>query len=664
MSQQSTSKQYLTTATIQSNRAKRNTHGKHVLDTVDDYILAEDIRDIISDMKRIDNYKGPLNTEIKQYIYHRLNAENHPRLKTRITHVITDMQKQDGKYKNVAESTPTQSTNFMYEYDQLTPSEYKEKQESLTKTNEYQIIKTKYRDKMSKLLEKKNKESLDKECRNENCPGISKNNILSKCESVKRIETILSVYHELLQSKTLWKKVPISPIITYNIYAHQQIYNDFLHIKMYHIDADDKIQRTKNINKTSQKVHQHIAKTLCEHFEREYKCNNIQKCQAFQRHYRDRTDEEAEQQLFYRIDKKEKSKTVEMRNDKDMILQEECDKLHSFFLHSTIKFTNDETKENDEKAANQRVDSITNNADGRSFSDKDKNKNNNENKKIIPHKKKTYVGKKEDEKWLDKIEEAKNEEDGYRLLVQHMGVFRWQSAHGFRTGQNRGLAHLKPIHKNVKQEAMLNQYYKASKDNWNQTLRKSKIFYQSFARKKIITLYVGEFVDDVTDSYKTWKRGECISIEEIVMLKLYTDFDKLQHELKKCFRWEAIDNVWGKNTNAKEKELIEEIKEETEKHDEYKRQQLEQRLRQFWHWRVGLLLILNKYGKKINEENMVLYHGVNAKMILNPVATMAFYGPLSTTSSYHVAKTFATAKGMILKITSQYPRLDYCRAFD
>ena len=43
---------------------------------------------------------------------------------------------------------------------------------------------------------------------------------------------------------------------------------------------------------------------------------------------------------------------------------------------------------------------------------------------------------------------------------------------------------------------------------------------------------------------------------------------------------------------------------------------------------------------------------------------MAFYGPLSTTSSYHVAKTFATAKGMVLKITSQYPRLDFCRAFD
>eukprot|EP01084_Bolivina_argentea_P022361 41552_1 len=43
---------------------------------------------------------------------------------------------------------------------------------------------------------------------------------------------------------------------------------------------------------------------------------------------------------------------------------------------------------------------------------------------------------------------------------------------------------------------------------------------------------------------------------------------------------------------------------------------------------------------------------------------MAFYGPLSTTSSYHVAKTFATPKGMVLKVNSYYPRLHYCLAFD
>ena len=72
---------------------------------------------------------------------------------------------------------------------------------------------------------------------------------------------------------------------------------------------------------------------------------------------------------------------------------------------------------------------------------------------------------------------------------------------------------------------------------------------------------------------------------------------------------------------------------------------------------------MNKFGKIIDEK-LTLYLAVNAKMILNPAETMAFYGPLSTTKSYHVAKTFATPKGMVLHITTQYPRLHFCKAFD
>eukprot|EP01083_Nonionella_stella_P281363 957322_1 len=78
---------------------------------------------------------------------------------------------------------------------------------------------------------------------------------------------------------------------------------------------------------------------------------------------------------------------------------------------------------------------------------------------------------------------------------------------------------------------------------------------------------------------------------------------------------------------------------------------------------MSLQITLKKFGKAI--QGMDLYHGVSAKMILYPHATtQAFYGPLSTTASFHVAKTFATDKGMVLKINSQYPRLYHCRAFD
>ncbi len=51
-------------------------------------------------------------------------------------------------------------------------------------------------------------------------------------------------------------------------------------------------------------------------------------------------------------------------------------------------------------------------------------------------------------------------------------------------------------------------------------------------------------------------------------------------------------------------------------------------------------------------------------MLLNIHPTLLFSGPLSTSSSYQVAKTFATSKGMVLKINSAYPKLNCCKAFD
>merc|ERR1712176_1047186 len=75
--------------------------------------------------------------------------------------------------------------------------------------------------------------------------------------------------------------------------------------------------------------------------------------------------------------------------------------------------------------------------------------------------------------------------------------------------------------------------------------------------------------------------------------------------------------------------------------------------------------MLIKFGRALNKKT-VLFHGVNGKMIFNNAKTrkLGFYGPISSSSSYHVARTFATAKGVVLKITTQYPRLGVCRAFD
>ena len=127
-----------------------------------------------------------------------------------------------------------------------------------------------------------------------------------------------------------------------------------------------------------------------------------------------------------------------------------------------------------------------------------------------------YVGANEDERWWEDVDEKTDKKTIYNKLVENMGVFRWQSAHGFRIGQNRNVPNLKAKYKNIKQEALNNSYEPISKDNWNQILRKSKAFYQSWARHKIRTKYDGYFEDKITQQTATWKQNKEINMQEIV----------------------------------------------------------------------------------------------------------------------------------------------------
>ena len=74
---------------------------------------------------------------------------------------------------------------------------------------------------------------------------------------------------------------------------------------------------------------------------------------------------------------------------------------------------------------------------------------------------------------------------------------------------------------------------------------------------------------------------------------------------------------------------------------------------------------LNKYGRPFDGDSGALFHGVNRQMVLCPSSTGSFWGPLSTTDSLHVARTFATAHGMVLKLESAFPdHPALCRAFN
>eukprot|EP01084_Bolivina_argentea_P228140 385374_1 len=489
--------------------------------------------------------------------------------------------------------------------------------------------------------------------------------IIKSCTSFQRIALILKTYEQLrlkMQTRVSTQNATIFDIIESSMgatYDHQQLFDDFLHVKIIHIDADnDKIRSHDHLeyapNHLQRNTFNDIGRKMSNYFVETIPCKNISGCTSFSRHYRDR-DIDATKQM-------ESTMPVE-----DAAFLQECDKIHIFFLHSTIQFG---IKFNQTTTAQEEmIDEINRYAKGRSYSRERyagisaPYEDMSVEPKLITQKSKVYTGSKEDNEWWSHVEAGdskQNEQDIYVSLVQKMGIFRWQNPHGFEVCSSQETSHYKPIFKNLKEEALNNPYAPMTKDNWNQTLRKSKIFHNSWAGTRIQTKFNGSYNDQVTGHKADWNEDTKILLPEVVTLKLYTDFDKLQFELKKCFRFETFQHILQQKRHPTDSEIIA----ETKKY-EVAKQQLEYRLKNFYHWRGLLLIILNKFGTKLNtENNMILYHGVNKKMIISPSQKYAFHGPLSTTSSYHVARTFATAKGMVLKITSHFPRLNYCNAFD
>eukprot|EP01084_Bolivina_argentea_P288190 494619_1 len=350
--------------------------------------------------------------------------------------------------------------------------------------------------------------------------------LFENCNCLKRIRCILREYN-LINNDTL----VANRILIKDKYEHQQLFNDFFHVKIIHIDNNNA-----------------LAQQLCVRFVNEIGCTKSNDCQAFLRHH----------------SKKNQDK-----------LQRECDKVHVYFLHSTIQFGNaphqinvqqemqmDErnkmpdftrglTHSNyDEELADTDVPEPEYSIQSHSVSKTSYVSEINENKSDADETsvtKKSYVGKREDNLWWHDVTGAKKQEQIYRILVEKMGVFRWQNPHGFGPGQNRQMCHYKPKFKNIKQEALHNPYEPLSQDSWNQTISKSKVFERSWASKKIRSQCKGFYDDRVTGHYEQWREDKEIDIESIVTLKLYTDFDKLQFALKKCFRYEAIHDILNQN---------------------------------------------------------------------------------------------------------------------
>ena len=90
-----------------------------------------------------------------------------------------------------------------------------------------------------------------------------------------------------------------------------------------------------------------------------------------------------------------------------------------------------------------------------------------------------------------------------------------------------------------------------------------------------------------------------MTFPEVMALKLYTDFEKLQFELKRSIR--------------KSRLFLRSNQSEMNNNDDSKANIQQERQEEFYHWLRAISLVLRKFGDKIGRA--ILYHGVNARFV-------------------------------------------------
>eukprot|EP01084_Bolivina_argentea_P026282 48850_1 len=598
------------------------------IDLLNNDILMEKIKDIIETTKLnlVDD-----NKELQKIICDKLDMHD-VLLKERVENNLFEL-----KIQNQQHCWPPNNINFpqptTLQFDDLETAELKQVDSNNSNIESlpsyYKDIRNMFLNEMSCALKDYTEQKLNIECTNNKCYKIQNQNDIYNCPCIKRICIFLKIYKEHYQQINIEQYTGnMDQCFVIDGYDFTNLCNDFEHIHDCHMLNNPDIQ-----------------KIICSEIMTKYGCEAKTQCMILTRRARS-------------------NMALMKKFDQSSLFIHKLDNIHSYFLHSAL------------------YDVINNDQDDSKIEEKSYVI---ENIKI----KKTKYSGKDDAKWIKSIQDIDIEKENtiYITLLKNIGIWRWQGTTGFI--RNHAILHLKPRFENVKLEVLNNSFYKLSMDSWTQTVIKAREFKKTLAAQRIRTQYDGNFNDYVLGHKSCWKSGETLTIKEIMVIKLYTDWDDLQRELKKCSRLEDCRDViiqytmrggfpdlpnmnqsdWQPSMLYTSKTSI-----NSEATDKIIVTELEQRLKEFYHWRGKLLMFINKFASilkptyydKIQKKEceFILYHGINGKMILNPSSTLSFYGPLSTTSSYYVAQTFATDKGMILSISSQYPKLKICNAFN
>ena len=144
------------------------------------------------------------------------------------------------------------------------------------------------------------------------CDGsisISNNsNIASLCGPLSRIQKILSILHKMIQSNSKRNETSPSDILQTDNYGHQQLLDDFHHIQ-----------------------HVHCQQSLCLYFRDQFQCDDD--CPLLKRHNRIKNVDDELGLFTPKLTNCKSKKQMEILNTKDIVLQQEMDKIHSYFLH-------------------------------------------------------------------------------------------------------------------------------------------------------------------------------------------------------------------------------------------------------------------------------------------------------------------------------------------
>ena len=188
---------------------------------------------------------------------------------------------------------------------------------------------------------------LSNEAANENCcKSIESNDgnidgndfdlIQRDCPCFNRIHIMMETYHKLLQNNQLVKMCEVLQSVGY---GHRQLMDDFMHIQLNHMDQinhslqNDEKEQKEQKEKEEEQEERTVGQEMALYFMRKCPCginpNDMAQCQGNQRHFRERQGASPEARKRERGELREMFGTI---NSEDIVFQEDCDKIHSYFL--------------------------------------------------------------------------------------------------------------------------------------------------------------------------------------------------------------------------------------------------------------------------------------------------------------------------------------------